>query len=87
MIIGGAIEAGANYCTHRLDEKLRSMGIRATFDYENAGTHSWPYWGRPIAEELAHPRGRFGAVAYYQRERWIAPNISGWGTGGQRPMG
>ena len=44
VIIGGAIEAGANYCTHRLDERLRSMGIRATFDYENAGTHSWPYW-------------------------------------------
>lgn len=44
VIVGGAIEVGANYCTHRLDDKLRSLAIPATFDFEGVGTHSWPYW-------------------------------------------
>ncbi len=44
VIVGGAIEMGANYCTHLLDQKLRSLAIPATFDFEPSGTHSWPYW-------------------------------------------
>lgn len=44
VLVGGAIEVGANYCTHRLDDRLRQLSIPATFDFENVGTHSWAYW-------------------------------------------
>lgn len=44
VLVGGAIETGANYCTHKLDDKLRQIGIPATFDFEQVGTHSWAYW-------------------------------------------
>ncbi|MDJ0394798.1 alpha/beta hydrolase family protein [Rhodococcus sp. G-MC3] len=44
VMVGGAIEMGANYCTHRLDDKLRQLGVPATFDFEQVGTHSWAYW-------------------------------------------
>ncbi|MCX6468588.1 MAG: alpha/beta hydrolase family protein [Corynebacteriales bacterium] len=43
-IIGGGIEAGANFCTHRLADTLAARRIPATFDFEAHGTHSWPYW-------------------------------------------
>ncbi|WP_254206923.1 alpha/beta hydrolase [Nocardia alni] len=44
LIIGGAIEAGVNYCTHNLQHKLDSLGIPATYNFQPAGTHSWGYW-------------------------------------------
>lgn len=44
VLVGGAIEVGSNYCTHRLDDRLRQLAIPATFDFENVGTHSWAYW-------------------------------------------
>lgn len=44
VVVGGLIEVGANYCTHRLDDRLRQLGIPATFDFTPVGTHSWPYW-------------------------------------------
>jgi S-formylglutathione hydrolase FrmB len=44
LIIGGAIEAGVNYCTHDLKQKLDSLGIPATYNFRNSGTHSWGYW-------------------------------------------
>ncbi|GAA2068943.1 alpha/beta hydrolase [Williamsia deligens] len=43
-IVGGGIEAGANFCTHRLAETLAAKRIPATFDFEPRGSHSWPYW-------------------------------------------
>ncbi|MET9488543.1 alpha/beta hydrolase family protein [Nocardia sp. NPDC006630] len=44
MIIGGAIEAGTNYCSHNLAAKLDSLGIPATYNFRATGTHSWGYW-------------------------------------------
>lgn len=44
MLIGGVIEAGTNYCTHNLKTKLDSLGIPATYNFRNSGTHSWGYW-------------------------------------------
>ncbi len=44
LIVGGAIEAGANFCTHRLADTLAAKRIPATFDFEARGSHSWPYW-------------------------------------------
>ncbi len=44
LIIGGAIEAGTNYCTANLKSKLDSLGIPATYNFRSGGTHSWGYW-------------------------------------------
>ncbi|WP_459550100.1 alpha/beta hydrolase [Nocardia sp. X0981] len=44
LIIGGVIEAGTNFCTHNLKTKLDSLGIPATFNFRDSGTHSWGYW-------------------------------------------
>jgi S-formylglutathione hydrolase FrmB len=44
ILIGGAIEAGTNYCTHNLQTKLNQLGIPATFNFRSSGTHSWGYW-------------------------------------------
>lgn len=44
VVIGGAIEAGAQACTRRLQSTLAAKHIPATFDFVNPGTHSWPYW-------------------------------------------
>ncbi|GAB3944587.1 alpha/beta hydrolase [Corynebacterium tapiri] len=44
QVEGGVIEAGTNASTHLLDEKLKSLGIPATFNFRNKGTHSWPSW-------------------------------------------
>lgn len=44
VVIGGIIEVGANYCTHRLADRLNQLNIPATFDFTETGTHSWPYW-------------------------------------------
>lgn len=44
LIVGGVIEAGTNFCTHNLKTKLDSLGIPATFNFRDSGTHSWGYW-------------------------------------------
>jgi diacylglycerol O-acyltransferase / trehalose O-mycolyltransferase len=44
IIVGGAIEAGVDYCTHRFRAKLDSLGIPATYYFPPTGTHSWGYW-------------------------------------------
>ncbi|MBV6758757.1 alpha/beta hydrolase [Rhodococcus opacus] len=44
VIVGGIIEAGTNECTHRLADRLNSLGIPATYDFRPTGTHSWGYW-------------------------------------------
>lgn len=41
---GGAIEAVVNVCTHNLKAKLDKYGIKANYNFRNAGTHSWPGW-------------------------------------------
>lgn len=44
QIEGGVIEAATNSSTHDLKAKLDSLGIDATFNFRNTGTHSWPTW-------------------------------------------
>ncbi|MGV9823003.1 alpha/beta hydrolase [Nocardia xishanensis] len=44
ILIGGVIEAGTNYCTHNLQNRLHELGIPATFNFRPDGTHSWGYW-------------------------------------------
>nr|WP_068276051.1 alpha/beta hydrolase family protein [Aldersonia kunmingensis] len=44
IIVGGAIEAATNQCSHNLAARLGQLGIPATFDFKPAGTHSWNYW-------------------------------------------
>ncbi|NEW43900.1 esterase family protein [Nocardia cyriacigeorgica] len=44
IVIGGVIEAGTNYCTNNLKGKLDSLGIPATYNFRNSGSHSWGYW-------------------------------------------
>ena len=41
---GAVIESATNYCTQRMQTRLRSLGIPATFRLNYRGTHSWPYW-------------------------------------------
>jgi S-formylglutathione hydrolase FrmB len=43
LLVGGAIEAATNFCTHNMKARLDSLGIPATYDF-TAGTHSWGYW-------------------------------------------
>ncbi|WP_225732371.1 MULTISPECIES: alpha/beta hydrolase family protein [unclassified Nocardia] len=50
VLIGGVIEAGTNYCTHNLQNKLNELGIPATFNFQPNGTHSWGYWRDELQE-------------------------------------
>ncbi|SMG58128.1 S-formylglutathione hydrolase FrmB [Rhodococcus rhodochrous J3] len=44
IIVGGVIEAATNYCTHNLRARLDQLGIPATYNFRDSGTHSWGYW-------------------------------------------
>ncbi|MCT1425805.1 esterase family protein [Corynebacterium sanguinis] len=44
QVEGGVIEAAINKCSHDLRAKLEHLNIPATYEFRNAGTHSWPYW-------------------------------------------
>ncbi|QBJ96958.1 esterase family protein [Rhodococcus sp. ABRD24] len=44
VIVGGVLEAGTNYCTFNLANRLAQLKIPATFDFKPGGTHSWGYW-------------------------------------------
>ncbi|WP_433734803.1 alpha/beta hydrolase [Nocardia sp. CA-129566] len=44
VAVGAAIEAGVNWSTHNLQNRLDQLGIPATFVYRDSGTHSWGYW-------------------------------------------
>ncbi|MGP6174768.1 alpha/beta hydrolase [Corynebacterium sp. A21] len=48
IVIGGAIEAVTNTCTHDLKAKLDGEGIPATFSFRPTGTHSWGYWQQDL---------------------------------------
>jgi S-formylglutathione hydrolase FrmB len=48
VLVGGAVEAVSNLCTHRLADRLAQLAIPAAVDFRPTGTHSWPYW----ADEL-----------------------------------
>ncbi|MBD0322009.1 MAG: esterase family protein [Aldersonia sp.] len=44
VTVGGVIEAAVNHCTHNMANRLNELGIPATFNFRNTGTHSWGYW-------------------------------------------
>ncbi|ETT23564.1 alpha/beta hydrolase [Rhodococcus aetherivorans] len=44
VVVGGVIEAATNYCTQNLRDRLEELGIPATFNFRDSGTHSWGYW-------------------------------------------
>lgn len=44
LVVGGGIEAAAKVCTKVFDQRLQSLDIEATVDYEPNGTHAWAYW-------------------------------------------
>lgn len=44
IVVGGVIEAATNYCTHNLRGRLDQLGIPATYNFRDSGTHSWGYW-------------------------------------------
>ncbi|MFB8281133.1 hypothetical protein [Nocardia colli] len=60
IIIGGLIEAAANFCTHNMKARLDSLGIAATYNLSEPGTHSWGYWEAAFEDSwptLAAPLG------------------------------
>lgn len=50
IVVGGAIEAAMNSCTHDLRAKLERNNIPATYKFRNTGTHSWPGWRADLAD-------------------------------------
>jgi diacylglycerol O-acyltransferase/trehalose O-mycolyltransferase len=46
---GGPLEAATNACTHRLADRLITLGIPVTAHFRPTGTHSWPYWSDELA--------------------------------------
>ena len=56
---GGVIETATNASTHNLDAKLQSLGIPATFNYRDTGTHSWPSWRSDVHESWPVFEGAF----------------------------
>ncbi|TQM31133.1 alpha/beta hydrolase [Nocardia bhagyanarayanae] len=48
LAIGGVLEAITSRCTEQLRDRLRDLGIPATFEHRATGTHSWGYWQRDL---------------------------------------
>lgn len=48
VVMGGAMEAVADGCTHDLLARLAQRGIPATAVLRPTGTHSWPYWQQDL---------------------------------------
>ena len=60
VIVGGAIEAATNVCTHNLANRLRELDIPATFDFAPTGSHSWLYWQDDLHESWPLLAGAMG---------------------------
>ena len=60
VVVGGLIEVGAHYCTHRLADRLGQLNIPATFDFTETGTHSWPYWVEQLPKSWPTLAGSLG---------------------------
>ncbi|NLG54642.1 MAG: hypothetical protein GX542_03190 [Rhodococcus sp.] len=43
-VVGATIESVTNRCTHEMKDRLDSLGIPATYNFRDSGTHSWGYW-------------------------------------------
>lgn len=45
LLVGGGIEAAADYCTRALQQRTQELGrTDIVFDLRPSGTHSWGYW-------------------------------------------
>jgi len=45
LLLGGGIEAAANYCTRALQRRTQELGrTDIVYDLRPSGTHSWGYW-------------------------------------------
>ncbi|NUP27539.1 MAG: esterase family protein [Nocardia sp.] len=45
LLVGGGIEAAADYCTRALQRRTQELGrTDIVYDLRPAGTHSWGYW-------------------------------------------
>ncbi|MFC9786977.1 alpha/beta hydrolase [Rhodococcus sp. NPDC127528] len=61
ITLGAALESAALHCTQLFDQRLRQLGVPATFHYRPNGTHSWPYWQQDLHDAwptLARALGR-----------------------------
>ncbi|WP_040785880.1 alpha/beta hydrolase [Nocardia pneumoniae] len=48
LLFGAPLEAVTNLCTQQLRDRLRQLGVAATFDFRPNGTHSWGYWRQDL---------------------------------------
>nr|WP_245655519.1 alpha/beta hydrolase family protein [Nocardia coubleae] len=48
IMLGGAIEAAANFCTQRLAARLNELNISAHTVFRPAGAHTWHYWEQDL---------------------------------------
>lgn len=44
LAVGAVIETATAQCTRNLQQRMRALGVPATFHLYAGGTHSWPYW-------------------------------------------
>ncbi|MGW6693478.1 alpha/beta hydrolase [Rhodococcus sp. NPDC054953] len=49
VVVGGALEVGANLCTDQLAQALRTAGADVTRSAAPVGNHAWPYWRDELA--------------------------------------
>lgn len=59
-VVGGAIEAGTNKCTHDLKAKLDAAGIPADWNLRPTGTHSWSWWQEDLRDSWPTYARAFG---------------------------
>ncbi|OAK54509.1 alpha/beta hydrolase [Rhodococcoides kyotonense] len=44
LAVGALIERATDVCSRQLQTRLESLGIPATYNLRDSGTHSWGYW-------------------------------------------
>ncbi|SNS40546.1 alpha/beta hydrolase [Rhodococcoides kyotonense] len=44
LAVGALIESATDRCSRQLQTRLDSLGIAATYNFRDSGTHSWGYW-------------------------------------------
>lgn len=60
LLDGGLIEGYINQCTHNFKSRLDSLGIPATFNFRDTGTHTWPYWQMDLRDSWPVIANAFG---------------------------
>ncbi len=44
LAVGALIESATDRCSRQMQTRLDSLGIPATYNFRDNGTHSWAYW-------------------------------------------